>query len=113
METAVIEYRNGNDRVNAPRRLTGLTRVSDVTLRRGMIGALDLFQWLAQVRDGDQDAVRTVLIRLQSEDRTEIVLTWRLSQARIVRHVSGPLDALASGVAMEEMVLACERLELE
>jgi phage tail-like protein len=112
MEVGVAEYRNGNDRENNPRKVTGLTRVADVTLRRGIIGTLTLFDWIRQVRDGDQ-ATRTVTIQLVSEDHTGPVLTWRLLRARVVKHVSGPLDATRGGVAMEELTLAYERLEIE
>ena len=109
----VIEYRNGNDRENNVRKLTGLSHVSDVTLRRGIIGSLDLFEWLDQVRNGDQAAVRTVTIQLLNEDRSAVVQAWRLFRARIVKHVSGPFDARCSDVAMEELTLSYERLELE
>ena len=39
--------------------------------------------------------------------------TWKLLRARIVKHVSGPFNAKGSDVAMEELTLAYERLELE
>jgi hypothetical protein len=42
-----------------------------------------------------------------------VVYTWKLLRARIVKHVSGPLNARRSDVAMQEMVLAYERLEME
>jgi phage tail-like protein len=109
----VIEYRNGNDKDNSPRKLTGLTKVSDVTLKRGIIGSLALYQWLDQIRNGDPAGVRNVAIQLQSEDRTAIVMTWRLLHARIVKHTSGPLNAKGTDVALEELTLAYERLELE
>jgi phage tail-like protein len=109
----VVEYRNGNEKENSVRKLTGLARVSDVTLRRGIIGSLDLYDWLDQIRNGDQGAVRTVTVQLLSEDHTAVVQTWKLLRARIVRHVSGPFDARCSDVAMEELTLAYERLELE
>ena len=35
MSVDVIEYRNGNEKENAVRKITGLTRVPDVTLKRG------------------------------------------------------------------------------
>lgn len=112
MEVAVIEYRDGNDKENHVIKLTGLTRVSDVTLRRGIIGSLNLFQWIAAVRDGDQAAYRTVTISLQNEDHTDIVMTWKLLRARIVRLFTGPLHARSDAVAMEEITLAYERLEM-
>ncbi len=38
---------------------------------------------------------------------------WKLHRARIVKHVSGPFNALGCDVAMEEVTLAYERLEME
>ncbi len=109
----VVEYRNGNDRENNVRKLAGLAKASDVSLRRGVIGSLDLYDWLDQIRNGEQGAVRTVTIQLLSEDRSAVVQTWRLLRARIIKHVSGPFNARCSDVAMEELTLAYERLELE
>jgi hypothetical protein len=53
------------------------------------------------------------VIQLQNEDHTQVVHAWKLLRARIVKHVSGPLNGKGTDVAMEEMVLAYERLELE
>lgn len=113
MTVDVIEYRNGNDRENSPRKLTGLAKVSDVTLKRGIIGSLGLYKWIDQIRNGEQAALRTVTIQLQNEDHTAIVMTWKLLRARIVKHTTGPLNAKGADVAMEELTLAYERLELE
>jgi phage tail-like protein len=113
MEVAVAEYRNGNDKQNSVRKLTGLNKALDVTLKRGVIGSLGLYQWLDQIRNGDQKAVRTVRILLQNEDHSEVVVTWVLLRARIVKHTSGPFNAKGTDVAMEELTLAYERLEME
>jgi phage tail-like protein len=113
MSVDVVDYRNGNDKENNVRKLTGLARVNDITLRRGIIGSLDLYDWLDQIRNGDQSGVRNVTVQLMSEDHTTVAETWRLFRARIVRHLSGPFDARCSDVAMEELTLAYERLELE
>ena len=113
MEVTVVEYRNGNEKENNVRKLTGLTKATDVTLKRGIIGSLNLYAWLNDIRNGNQQATRTVVIRLQNEDHTTVVETWKLLRARIIKHTSGPLNAKGSDVAMEEMVLAYERLEME
>ena len=70
-------------------------------------------KWLDQIRNGDQNAMRTVTLTLMNEDHTEAVQTWKLLRARIIKHTSGPLNAKGTDVAMEEMVLAYERLEME
>ena len=109
----VLEYRNGNDKVDAVRKLTGLEHTSNVVLKRGVIGSLSLYQWYDAVRNGDANAVRTVRIQLQNEDRSATVLTWKLIRARPVRLSWGSLAAASSEVAMEVLELACERVELE
>jgi len=113
MSVDVIEYRNGNERENNPRKLTGLTRVSDVTLKRGIIGSLGLYKWIDDIRNGNAAALRTVTIQMQNEDHTAVVMTWKLLRARIIKHTSGPFNAKGTDVAMEEITIAYERLELE
>jgi phage tail-like protein len=112
MEVTVAEYRNGNDKENSVRKITGLNKSTDVTMKRGVIGSLNLYQWLNQIRNGDQTAFRTVVISLQNEDHTAVVQEWKLLRARIIKHTSGPLNAKGTDVAMEELVLAYERLEM-
>jgi phage tail-like protein len=113
MEVTVSQYRNGNAKENSVMKITGMNNSTDVTFKRGVIGSLNLYQWLDQIRNGDQKAMRTVKIQLQNEDHTEVVQTWKLLRARIIKHTSGPFNAKGTDVAMEELVLAYERLEME
>jgi phage tail-like protein len=113
MSVDVVEYRNGNDKENAVRKLTGLARYPDVTLKRGVIGSLDLYDWLNDIRNGNASAYRTVRVQLQNEEHSAVVQEWILLRARIIKHVSGPFNAQCSDVAMEELTLAYERLEME
>jgi phage tail-like protein len=113
MEVTVSEYRPGNHKENSVMKITGMNKSTDVTMKRGVIGSLDLYQWLNQIRNGDQSALRTVTIQLMSEDHTSVVQTWKLSRARIIKHTSGPLNAKGTDVALEELVVAYERLEME
>lgn len=113
MDATVAEYRDGNARGNSVQKITGLNKSTDVTLERGVVRSLSLDQWLRDIRNGKQDATRTVTILLQNEDHTSVVRTWKLIRARIMKHTSGPLNANGTDVAMEELVLAHERLEME
>src|SRR6187431_551497 len=113
MSVEVAEYRNGNERENSVRKITGLNKMTNVTLKRGVIGSLNLYQWLDDIRNGNQNAIRNVTIQLQNEDHTQIALTWKLMRARIVKWSAGPLNAKGSDVAIEEMTLAYERLEVD
>lgn len=53
-------------------------------------------------------------VNLMSEDRsnTTPVLTWSLNNARIIKYTSGPFNAKGNEVAMEELVVAYERMEV-
>ena len=113
MEVTVSEYRPGNHKENSVMKITGMNKSTDITMKRGVIGSLDLYQWLNQIRNGDQGALRTVTIQLMSEDHTTVVQTWKLNRARIIKHTSGPLNAKGTDVALEELVVAYERLEME
>ncbi len=113
MEVTVAEYRTGNARENSVMKITGMNKSTDVTLKRGVIGSLNLYRWLDDIRNGRQDGMRNVTIQLQNEDHTQVVATWKLMRARIVKHTSGPLTAKGTDGAMEELVLAYERLEME
>src|SRR5687768_13729013 len=111
MEMTVAEYRTGNSTQNAVMKLTALNKSTDVTLKRGLIGALDLYKWLDDIRNGSQEALRTVTVTLLSEAR-QPVMTWSLNSARIIKDVVGPFNAKGTDVAMEERTLAYERLTL-
>jgi phage tail-like protein len=113
MEVTVSEYRAGNSTENSVMKITGMNKSTDVTLKRGVIGSLNLYNWLDEIRNGNQAAMRTVTIKLQSEDHTTVVQTWHLMRARIIKHTSGPFNAKGTDVAMEELVLAYERLVME
>ena len=109
----LIEYRNGNERESGARKIPGRAKYSNVVLKRGVIGSLDLYQWLDQVRNGDIGARRTVAIHLLNEDRSATVLTWRLLRAFPVRYAFSNLDARGEEPLLEILELAYERLEME
>jgi phage tail-like protein len=113
MEVTVSEYRTGNSKENSVRKITGMNKSTDVTMKRGVIGSLNLYKWLDQIRNGDQNAMRTVTVNLMSEDHSAAVVTWKLLRARPIKVTMGPLSAKGTDVAMEEMVIAYERLEME
>lgn len=113
MEVTVSEYRTGNKKENSVMKITGMNKSADVTLKRGVIGSLNLYAWLDDIRNGNQNATRTVTIHLQSEDHSQTVATWTLVNARPIKVTMGPMNAKGTDVAMEEMVIAYERLKME
>jgi phage tail-like protein len=111
-EITVQEYRAGNYRENSPLKVTGLHKVTDVTLKRGVIGTLDLYEWIGQVRDGSQNARRTVVIQLQNEEHTAVVMEWKLTNTTISKYTGPSFNGKGTDVAIEEIVLTSERMEI-
>ncbi len=113
MEITVQEYRPGNYPINSPMKVTGVHKVTDISLKRGVIGTLDLFSWLKEVRDGSQSSRRRVVIELQNEDHTATVMTWTLAEARPIKYTGPAFNGKGTDVAIEELVLAVEAVEIE
>jgi phage tail-like protein len=113
-EISYAEYRDGTDPLNAPRKIPTTYKVGDITLKRGLLGGLDLWQWTSQVMTGDPQARATVVIQLLDESNKETVFTWTLHNARPSKW-SGPTLAAKGGtdVAMEELVFVAENLTVE
>src|SRR5687768_13616660 len=93
MEVGIAEYRNGNEVQNRTRKLNGLYKVSDVTLKRGVIGLTDFYQWLRDTGDGDQNVRSSVTIELMDESHSQAVMTWRLTNARPMKYTGATLNA--------------------
>ena len=108
-EMTVAEYREGKDAENHVRKIPGVHKVGDVTLKRGLVGSKDLFDWINAARTDGFKAKRIVTITMLDEARAGPVATWRL-QGVIPLKYTGPTLAGKGGgdVAMEELVLSCE-----
>lgn len=112
VDVRATRYRAGNFAANEPLVVHHVSTVSDVTLKRGVIGAPDLWDWLRQVKTGDPDALRTVTIELLSEDRNVVATTWTLKNARPISYRGPLLHGEGGEVAIESITLAAERLEI-
>ena len=114
-EVTVAEYRNGNAPTNYVTKLPAIHKAGDVTLKRGVIGYDNVYQWLEAVRTGNLAAAkRNVEVKLKSEDPTsqDAVVTWKLVNAMPIKWTGPTLTAKGgSDVAMEELVLSVETIE--
>lgn len=111
MELNLIEYRHGNDVENRVRKIPALHKAGDVTLKRGIMGLTSFWDWIAETRR-DPTLKRNITITLQDEQHNT-VMGWKLVNARPMKW-TGPTLAAKGGsdVAMEELVIASEGVEL-
>lgn len=113
-EIKMADYRNGNDALNHVRKVPGIHTVGDVTLKRGIVNSSDLWDWISQTRTQSVAAKRTVVITLLDETGHEAVQKWTLSGVVPMKYTGPTLAGKGGGdVAMEELVLSSEGLEVE
>ena len=109
-ESAVVEYREGGDKLTSSRKLPGRVTFSNVTLKRGLTTSLDLWNWRQTVVDGNVER-RDVAITLL-DDGGQPLLRLRLREAWPAKWELSELDASKNEIAIESLELAHEGLEL-
>jgi phage tail-like protein len=107
-EVNVIEYREGTD-PNTPRKLPGLFKNSNVTLKRGVSLDTDLFNLYKTAVDGDIRRVNMSIV-LRDEKQTEVV-RWNLRDAWPSKYVIPDLKANANEMAIETLEITHEGVE--
>ncbi len=113
LDVSIAEYRAGNAPTNEPVKVPAIVKTPDVTLKRGVIGELELLhEWADALRNGDESARRNVTIELLSEDRSTVAQTWRLFNAMIMSYKGPSLTGTSADIAVEEVVLSPERIEM-
>jgi phage tail-like protein len=112
-EVTVAEYRTGRDAEHHVRKVPGMHKIGDVTLKRGIVNSGTMWTWIDDVRKKGIMAQRSVVITLLDETHQK-VQAWELSGTIPLKY-SGPTLAGKGGadVAMEEVVLSAQKLELQ
>lgn len=105
----VIEYREGADR-GGPRKIPGLRRFSNLTLKRALTESTELYDWWRQTLQG-QTQRRDVAVTLLDESG-QAVKRWVARGAWPARYEGPRLHAEGNDVAMETLELAVEGFEL-
>lgn len=109
-DTDAIDYREGADPVLNVRKLAGLRKYTNISLKRGYTKDKSLWEWRKKIINGLMDR-RGLDIVLLDEARNE-VLRWRVREAWISKWDSGPFNAKANDVVIETVELIHEGLEL-
>lgn len=109
-EIDVIEYREGAE-PNVIRKLPGLRKYANVTLKRGTLAGGELWEWHHAIASGADDR-RDVRITLLGPDRAPRV-HWKLHRAWPSLYEGPTLAAQSSEVAIETLVLVHEGLDRE
>jgi phage tail-like protein len=96
---------------NLPTKLRGLYKVTDITLKRGVVDASNLSNWIEVARSGGAAGKRNVVMTLRDETGKS-VMSWRLSNTSPKKYTGPTLGGKGNDLAIEELVLSPEGIEL-
>jgi phage tail-like protein len=103
----VIDYREGNEQPSA-RKLPGLTKWGNITLKWGATDSLDLYNWRKLVEQGKmKDARRKVTVILQDEEGNNAA-RWEFVDAWPSKYDAPDVTAKGNDVAVESLEIVHE-----
>ena len=106
-----IEYREGDEKPLTARKLTGLNKYSNVTLKWGLTadaGDQELWDWRERAKTGDVDRQDVSIVL--NDDHGEEVWRWNLSHAWPTKWTGPSFNATGNEVAIETLEIAHEDL---
>lgn len=111
-EIHISEYRDGNKKAAFVDKIPGSNKSNDVTLKRGVVNSMDLWSWIQDTQKNGVKAKRCVTIMLCDEAGTP-AQKFTLINAYPMKYTGPTLAGKGAGdVAMEELVLSVESLEI-
>ena len=105
-----IEYREGNEAITV-RKLPGLIKYGNVTLKWGITDSLDLYNWRKDVEDGKIKDARKNMAVVVLDDEAKPVTRWEFSQAWPTKYDAPDLNATGNEIAIETLEIAHEGMK--
>lgn len=112
----VIEYREGDEGVNYARKMSGLTKFGNVTLKWGMSSSMDFYDWVMGITKGEtlgENRNKDVTISLFDDDGSTVLAVWNLTAAWPSKYTAPDFNASSSEIAFESVELVFESMERE
>ncbi len=106
----VVDYRAGDAKTSTEQKLPGLTKFTNITLKRGLTRDLSFWNWIQTAINGTVSRRAVAIILLDQTDNP--VLRWQVRNAWPCKWSGPVLNAGCSDVAIEELEIAHEGLEM-
>jgi phage tail-like protein len=104
IETTVMEYEEGGHN-DFTHRLPGRTKVSNLTLKRGMTKSSDFHKWCMDVMQGTITR-RNVSVIVYDATGKQVIMRWNFDGAYPVKWVGPQFQSTGNAVAIETLELA-------
>lgn len=108
--TDPIEYRNGDEDITV-RKLPGLRKYANITLKRGFTNSKELWLWRKTVIEGKTQRASGSIVLL-NEAREE-ALRWNFREGWPTKWTGPAMNAKNNEVAIESLEIAVEHIELQ
>jgi len=105
VEIDVMDYREGGNN-SFVHRLPGVTRVGNLSLKRGIVRKNDFYTWFKKIADGQFESKNVSVIMYDTDGKP--TMTWSFTKAYPVKWIGPHFQASASEVAVETLELAHE-----
>lgn len=102
-----IEYREGNEPPTV-RKIPGLVKYGNVTLKWGITSSMDLYNWRKLVEQGKMKEARRNIAILIFDEEGNPAARWEFAQAWPSKYEAPNLDATADQIAVETLEIAYE-----
>jgi phage tail-like protein len=107
--TDVVEYRDGKDKGNIARKLTGLNKHSNITLKWGITSDKKIWDWYKKTIDGKTERVNGS-ITLYDEANDKEAARWNFVNGWPTKLTGPSFNATSNDVAIETLDIAHEGL---
>lgn len=104
-----VEYREGNEKPLTARKLPGLNKYSNISLKWGITDDASLWEWRKKAIDGKVERKNGSIILL--DDTGEEKIRWNFVAGWPTKWTGPSLNATEQQVAIESMEIAIEGLE--
>lgn len=104
-----IEYREGNEGLTA-RKLPGLNKYSNISLKWGITDDAELWDWRQQVMDGNIDGARKNGSIVLMDDTGEEKVRWNFREGWPTKWTGPSLNATGSDIGIESLDIVHEGL---
>jgi phage tail-like protein len=108
-ETMIFEYEEGGNN-GFVHRLPGLTKVSNLTLKRGLAASHEFFKWYLEIARGKISRRNVTVVMYDAKG--EVLARWDLINAYPIKWIGPQLTSANAALAIETLELAHDGLAL-
>ncbi|KQC04780.1 MAG: phage tail protein [Methanoculleus sp. SDB] len=105
--TEAVEYREGNE-LPVVRKLTGLTKFANITLKWGITDSMDIYNWRQQIIDTGAEKARKNISIILIDEAGKDKARWDIHSAWPIKYDPPDFSAKGSEVAIEALEIVHE-----